>query len=66
MKNPGGRLAETWHAVDRFTMTIGKHENGKLRPGIAAYHVFSAASELDNPLVSGAMTLSSNHLQRLL
>lgn len=27
MKNHGERLAETWHAVDRFTMTIGKHEN---------------------------------------
>lgn len=29
------RAVETWHAVDRFTMTTGKHENGKLRPGIA-------------------------------
>lgn len=66
MKNHGERLAETWHAVDRFTMTIGKHENRKLRPGIAAYHVFFAASELDNPLVSDAMTSSSDHLRRLL
>jgi len=47
---------ETWHAVDRFTMTIGKHENDKLLPDIMAYHVFSATSEFDNPLVSSAMT----------
>lgn len=33
MKNHGKRSVETWHVVDRFTMIIGKHENGKLRPG---------------------------------
>lgn len=65
MKNHGECSAETWHAVDRFTMTIGKHENGKL-PSIAACHVFFAASELDNPLVSDAMIPSSDHLRRLL
>lgn len=62
MKNHGERSVGTWHTVDRFTMTIGKYENGKLRPGITVYRVFSTASELDNPLVSGAMTSSSDHL----
>lgn len=56
-------------------MTIGKHENGKLRPNICGAQVcrvyFPAAcaafaSEPDNPLVSRATFPPSGHLRRLL